>query len=83
MTCVARLPPLFFRDDDLVPGFRLRMGRAGLLTARDKLAFATRARVETGKSWRNETPTFWGLFRMTLKVETKQETNSEFTFRFT
>jgi hypothetical protein len=26
-----------------------------------------RARVETGKSWRNETPTFWGLFRMALK----------------
>jgi hypothetical protein len=44
---------------------------------------STRARVETGKSWRNETPTFWGLFRMALKVETKQETSFEFTLRFT
>ena len=27
-----------------------------------------RARVETGKSWRNETPTSRGLFRMALKI---------------
>ena len=33
-----------------------------------------RARVETGKSWRNETPTFWGLFRMAL--ESRNETGN-------
>ena len=32
-----------------------------------------RARVETGKPWRNETPTFGGLFRMALKSRNKTE----------
>jgi len=36
---------------------------------------STRARVETGKSWRNETATFWGLFRMAL--ESRNETGNQ------